>query len=262
IVWGADGIIVTANHVLSRDEHLKIGLPDGSSVPATLVGRDPSTDLALLKADASDLIPLTESNKQTLGVGNFVLALGRPGRTVQATLGVVSALGNSWRTRRGGQIDRYLQTDVLMYPGFSGGPLIDAAGQLIGLNSSGLGRGVSLTIPTLTLARVADSLLTHGQIQRGYLGVSTQRVHFPDELKAELKQKRGLLVVSVESDSPAGKAGLTLGDTLVTFNGSTVQSHDDLLALLTGELVETAVSIQFVRGGEVQTTEVTVGIRP
>ncbi|MCP4422402.1 MAG: signal protein PDZ, partial [Chloroflexi bacterium] len=92
IVWGADGIIVTANHVLSRDEHLKIGLPDGSSVPATLVGRDPSTDLALLRADASDLIPLTESNKQTLGVGNFVLALGRPGRTVQATLGVVSAL--------------------------------------------------------------------------------------------------------------------------------------------------------------------------
>ncbi|VAW39347.1 hypothetical protein MNBD_CHLOROFLEXI01-1763 [hydrothermal vent metagenome] len=262
IVWGADGVIITANHVVNRDEHLKIGLPDGSSVSATLLGRDPSTDLALLKADASGLAPLTESNKQAMGVGSFVLALGRPGRTVQATLGVISALGNSWRTRRGGQIDRYLQTDVLMYPGFSGGPLIDAAGQLIGLNSSALGRGVSLTIPTATLARVADSLLAHGRIQRGYLGVSTQRVHLPDDLKVELGQKRGLIIVSVENDSPAGDAGLTLGDTLVALGDDAVQSHDDLLALLTGELAGTAVPIKFVRGGEVRSVEVTVGIRP
>lgn len=261
IVWG-DGIIVTANHVVNRDEHLKIGLPDGSSVSASLVGRDPSTDLALLKVEASGLTPLTEGNKQDLGVGNFVLALGRPGRTVQATLGIVSALGDGWRTRRGGQIDRYLQTDVVMYPGFSGGPLIDAAGQLIGLNTSALGRGVSLTIPTPTLARVADSLLAHGRVQRGYLGVSTQRVHLPDDVKAELEQKRGLLVVSVENDSPAAKAGLTLGDTLVTFSDSPVQSHDDLLALLTGDLVDTAVPIKFVRGGQVHTTDVTIGARP
>lgn len=262
IVWGEDGTIITANHVVNRDENLKVGLPDGSRVNASLVGRDPTTDLALLKAESNGLSPLTEGNKQELGVGNLVLALGRPGRTVQATLGIVSALGEGWRTRQGGQIDRYLQTDVVMYPGFSGGPLVDAAGQLIGLNSSALGRGVSLTIPTPTLARVADSLMAHGRVQRGYLGVSTQRVHLPDEVKAELNQKRGLLVVSVESDSPAAKAGLTLGDTLVAFNDSAVQSHDDLLAKLTGDLVDTAVPLKFVRGGEAHSTEITVAARP
>ena len=262
IVWQADGLILTANHVVNRDEGLKIGLPNGERVSANVIGRDPSTDLALLKADASDLTPLTEANKQELGVGNLVLALGRPGRTVQATLGIVSALGDGWRTRRGGQIDRYLQTDVVMYPGFSGGPLVDAAGQLIGLNSSALGRGVSLTLPTATLARVADALQAHGRVQRGFLGVSTQRVHLPDDLKAELEQKRGLLVVSVESGSPADKAGLTLGDTVIGFADQPVQSHDDLLVLLAGDVVGTAVSLKFVRGGKVHTTEVTVAARP
>ncbi|MCB8927298.1 MAG: trypsin-like peptidase domain-containing protein [Ardenticatenaceae bacterium] len=261
IVWSAEGLILTANHVVRQDEGLTVGLPDGSRVAASLVGRDPSTDLAVLKAEASGLTPLTEGNKQELGVGNLVLALGRPGRTVQATLGIVSALGEGWRTRLGGQIDRYLQTDVVMYPGFSGGPLVDAAGQLIGLNTSALGRGVSLTIPTPTLARVADALQAHGRVQRGYLGVSTQRVHLPDELKAELEQKRGLLVVSVEKDSPAAKAGLTMGDTLVSFADNAVQSHDDLLALLAGDVVGTAVSAKFVRGGQVHTTEITVAAR-
>ncbi len=260
IVWG-EGLILTANHVVSRDDGLKLGLPNGEQASASLVGRDPSTDLALLKTDASGLTPLTEGNKQELGVGNLVLALGRPGRTVQATLGIVSALGDSWRTQLGGEIDRYLQTDVVMYPGFSGGPLVDAAGQLIGLNTSALGRGVSLTIPTATLARVADALQAHGRVQRGYLGVSTQRVHLPDNLKAELNQKRGLLIVSVESDSPAAQAGLTLGDTLVNFAGSPVQSHDDLLALLAGDMVGTAVPAKFVRGGQVHSTEITVAAR-
>lgn len=261
IVWHADGLILTANHVVSRDEGLKVGLPNGEQISANLVGRDPSTDLALLKVDTNGLTPLTESNKQELGVGNLVLALGRPGRTVQATLGIVSALGDGWRTQLGGEIDRYLQTDVVMYPGFSGGPLVNAAGQLIGLNTSALGRGTSLTIPTATLARVADALQAHGRVQRGYLGVSTQRVHLPDNLKAELGQKRGLLVVSVENDSPAAQAGLTLGDTLITFAGSAVQSHDDLLALLAGDVVGTAVSAKFVRGGQVHTAEITVAAR-
>ena len=261
IVWNDAGLILTANHVVTRDDGLKIGLPNGEHASASLVGRDPSTDLALLKAEASDLTPLTEANKQTLGVGNLVLALGRPGHTIQATLGVVSALGDGWRTRGGGQIDRYLQTDVVMYPGFSGGPLVDAAGQLIGLNTSALGRGVSLTIPTATLARVADALQAHGRVQRGYLGVSTQRVHLPDEVKVELGQKRGLLIVSVENDSPAAQAGLTLGDTLVTFNNSPVQTHDDLLALLAGDVVGTAVPTQFVRGGKLHTTEITATAR-
>ncbi|MCB8982236.1 MAG: trypsin-like peptidase domain-containing protein [Ardenticatenaceae bacterium] len=261
IVWSTEGLIVTAHHVVSRDENIQIGLPDGRSTTATLVGRDPATDTAVLRADAADLTPFTESNKQELGVGNLVLALGRPGKTVQATLGIVSALGDSWRTRMGGQVDRYLQTDVVMYPGFSGGPLVDAYGRLAGMNTSALMGGVSLAIPTATLARVTDALVAHGRMKRGYLGVSTQRVKLPDELREQLGQKSGLLIVSAESGSPASAAGLTLGDTIVTLDNEKVRDHDDLLALLTGERVGTAVPVSIVRGGQVQQVQVTIGER-
>lgn len=261
IVWSADGVIVTANHVVTRDEGITVGLADGHTVEATLVGRDPSTDLAVLRTSAT-LQPLTEANKQTLGVGNLVLALGRPGHTVQATLGIVSALGDSWRTGHGGLIDRYLQTDLVMYPGFSGGPLVGADGTLVGLNTSALARGVSLALPTMTLARVVGTLLAHGRVRRGFLGVSTQRVHLPDTLRGELGQKRGLLVIEVEKDSPAEQGGLTLGDTIVALANEVVQNHDDLLALLSGDRVGTAVPAKIVRGGQVQTIDITIGERP
>ena len=261
IVWSADGLIVTAHHVVAQDENIHVGLPDGRVVAATLVGRDPSTDTAVLRAAAADLTPLTESNKQELGVGNLVLALGRPGKTVQATLGIVSALGDGWRTRMGGQIDRYLQTDVVMYPGFSGGPLVDAHGRLAGMNTSALMGGVSLAIPTVTLARVIDALVADGRMKRGYLGVSTQRVKLPTELREQLGQKTGLLIVSAEPNSPASAAGLTLGDTIVTLDGEKVRDHDDLLALLSGDRVGTAVPVGIVRGGQVQPMQVTIGER-
>ncbi len=261
IVWSADGLIVTAHHVVSRDDNIQIGLPDGRTVSAALVGRDPSTDTAVLRAEATGLTPLAESNKQELGVGNLVLALGRPGKTVQATLGIVSALGDSWRTRMGGQIDRYLQTDVVMYPGFSGGPLVDAHGRLAGMNTSALLGGVSLAIPTATLARVADALVSDGRMKRGYLGVSTQRVKLPNDLREQLGQKSGLLIVSAEPDSPASAAGLTLGDTIVTLDGEKVRDHDDLLALLSGDRVGTAVPVGILRGGQVQQMQITIGER-
>ena len=262
IVWSADGVIVTAHHVVTRDDNIKVGLADGSSVSATLVGRDESTDLAVLRVDASGLTPLTETNKNELGVGNLVLALGRPGKTVQATLGIISALGDSWRTGMGGMIERYLQTDLVMYPGFSGGPLVDVQGNLVGLNSSALVHGVSIAVPTATIARVADSLLAHGHIKRGYLGVSTQQVRLPDTARDELGQKRGLLIVSVESGSPAETAGLTLGDTIVAMADMPVQNHDDLLAQLTSDRVDQATPVKILRGGKVNTVNVTIGERP
>jgi S1-C subfamily serine protease len=260
IVWASDGVIVTASHVAKRDNKIKVGLPDGSSVQATVVGRDRSTDLAVLRVEATDLAPAARKNDE-VQVGHLVLALGRPGRTVQATLGIVSALGDSWRTRLGGQIDRYMQTDVVMYPGFSGGPLIGAAGQVLGLNSSGLMRGVSLTIPTTTLSRTVDTLLAHGRMRRGYLGVSTQPVRLPSAAQEQLNQETGLLIVSVEPDSPADKGGLVLGDTIVGMDGEIIRHHDDLLALLSGDRVSNKVPLQIVRGGEVRTLNVTVGER-
>lgn len=261
IVWSVDGLIITASHVVARDEGIRVGLADGNSLDAALVGRDPSTDLAVLRVDAT-LTPLAEANKQEVAVGNLVLALARPGHSVQAAWGIISALGDSWRTGGGGVIDRYVQTDLVMYPGFSGGPLVGADGSLIGLNTSALARGVSVAAPTMTLARVADTLLAHGRIRRGYLGVSTQRVHLPEALRGPVGQKRGLLVVSVETDSPAEKGGLTLGDTIVAVADIAVQNHDDLLAALSGDKIGTAVPLTILRGGQAQTVDVVVGERP
>lgn len=262
VVWSADGLIVTAHHVVQRDEGIRVGLSDGRTVDATLVGRDPTTDLALLRADAADLTPLAHAGGEGPQVGNLALALGRPGQTVQATLGIVSALGGNWRTRHGGLIDRYLQTDVVMYPGFSGGPLVDGAGHLLGLNSSALLQGISLTLPVSTLERIARTLLEDGRVRRGFLGVNTQQVRLPEGVQEEAAQKTGLLLVAVEKGSPADQSGLVLGDTIVGLDDQPVRNHDDLLSLLTGDRVGTAVPIRLLRGGRLQTQEVTIGERP
>jgi S1-C subfamily serine protease len=261
IVWSADGVIVTSNHVVTRDEDLKIGLPNGDEVEATVAGRDPSTDLVVLRAQAKGLTVPKWVESDALRVGQLVLALGRPGRTVQATLGVVSAVGGSWRTGAGGQIDHYLQTDVVMYPGFSGGPLIGASGAVLGLNSSALLQGVSVSIPTGTLKGVVSTLLEHGHVRRGYLGVGAQPVRLPDPLAKELDQETALLLVSVEADSPAAKSGLVMGDTIVTFDGEAVRHMDDLQALLGGDRVGKAFPARIVRGGELREIKVTVGTR-
>jgi S1-C subfamily serine protease len=262
IVWSPD-IIVTAHHVLRRDENITIGLPDGQKVSASVAGRDPTTDLAVLRIESNPLkpAPLANMGEQPLKVGHLVLALGRPGKSVQVTMGVVSALGEGWRTPAGGQIDQYLQTDVVMYPGFSGGPLVNTHGELVGLNTSGLLRGVSLALPVVTVTRVVDTLLAHGRVRRGYLGVSTQPVRLPETLKEELNQETGLLLTGVEADGPAGTGGLLLGDTIVALDGSPVRYHDDLLALLAAGRAGTEVVVRIIRSGQVQELKVSVGER-
>lgn len=263
IVWSAEGVIVTAHHVVERDDNIRVGLADGQTVAASLVGRDPTTDVAVLRANATGLTPAAWATLQagSLQVGHLVLALGRPGQTVQATLGVISALSQEWRTPGGSQLDYYLQTDVVMYPGFSGGPLVNAAGQVVGLNSSALLREVSLTIPASSLQRIVETLLTHGQIKRGYLGVSTQPARLPAALSQQLKQETGLLLVAVEPDSPADKGGLLLGDTIVNFNNAPMRHHDDLLSHLSGDRVGAEAILQIIRGGQLQEVKLTVGER-
>jgi S1-C subfamily serine protease len=261
IVWSADGLVVTAHHVVRRDDNIRVGLPDGRTVSATLVGRDPSTDLALLRAEATDLAPAAWATPDDLRVGHIVLALGRPGRTAQATLGIVSALGDEWRTPAGGKLDRYLQTDVVMYPGFSGGPLVDAAGQVLGLNTSALLRGVSLTVPAPTVRRVVEALQAHGRMRRGFLGVGAQAVRLPESIARQVGQETGLLLVSVNPGGPAEKAGLLLGDTIVSLDDIPVRQMDDLLALLSAERVGVTVSVRLVRGGQVQEQSVVIGER-
>jgi S1-C subfamily serine protease len=261
IVWSPDGLVVTAHHIVRRDDNISVGLPDGRTVPATLVGRDPTTDLAVLRAEATDLTPAAWAAPDELRVGHIVLALGRPGRTVQATLGIVSALGDEWRTPAGGKLDRYLQTDVVMYPGFSGGPLVDAAGQVLGLNTSALLRGVSLTVPAPTVRRVVEALQAHGRMRRGFLGVGAQAVRLPEAVARQVGQETGLLLVSVNPGGPAEEAGLLLGDTIVSLDNHPVRHMDDLLALLSAERVGVTTSVRFVRGGQVQERSVVIGER-
>jgi S1-C subfamily serine protease len=225
------------------------------------VGRDPTTDLALLRADVAGLAPPDWSAPDDARVGNLVLAVGRPGKTVQATLGIVSAIGDGWRTRAGGRIDRYLQTDVVMYPGFSGGPLVDASGNALGLNSSALLRGVTVSVPAPTLKSVIELLLEHGRVRRGYLGIGAQTARLPEGIAEQTGQETGLLLVSVEAGSPAQGAGLFLGDTIVTLDGQPIRHQDDLLGALGADKVGGTLKADIVRGGEIKELSLTVGER-
>lgn len=264
IVWSEEGIVVTAHHVVQRDKKITIGLPDGGTTVAQLVGRDPTTDLAILRTESGGLTPTARTglDDNSLKVGHLVLAVGRPGQSVQATLGIVSAMSKDWSTPAGGRLDYYVQTDVVMYPGFSGGPLVNAGGLIVGLNTSALMRGVSLSVPINTIESVVKAILAHGHIKRGYLGVSTQPVRLPLRAKEQLNQDTGLLLVAVEPDSPAEKGGLLLGDTIVGINDVPVRQHDDLLGQLSGDRVGQNVSVKLIRGGELTSVAVEAGERP
>jgi S1-C subfamily serine protease len=259
IVWAPDGLILTAHHVVEQDDNIGIGLMDGRTLTATLIGRDPTTDIAILRTDATGLTPPAWVNAEELQVGHLALALGRPGHGTMATLGIVSALKKDWRTPAGGQVDHYLQTDALMYPGFSGGPLVDGAGRFMGLNTSAVLRGVTLTIPAATLRRVAGALLAHGRIKRGFLGVTAQTVRLPHPIASQVGQETGLLLGAVESGSPAEQGGLFMGDTIVTLAGHATRHLDDLLALLTGDRVGESTPVRVLRGGQLIEMPVVVG---
>ena len=232
IVWSDDGLVVTANHVVESDNEIVLGMPDGKTVKASLVGRDPTTDITVLRAEASGLTTPTIDSTDGPRVGNIVLALGRPGQSVLATMGIVSAVGEAWRTGAGGRINSYLQTDVVMYPGFSGGLLVDAGGQVLGLSTSGLTRGASVAIPTQTLSSVVQVLLEHGRIRRGYLGIGAQPVRLSATVAKAIGQETGLLLVSVEPEAPSEQAGLAIGDTIITVDGQAVRHLDELLSAL------------------------------
>ena len=259
------GIVVTADHTIERDEDITVTLPDGRTVPATLAGRDPGTDLAVLKVQGVEWPAAEIGDAAALKVGHVVLAVARPGEHgLSASVGVVSYLGEAWRTWRGGQIDRFVRPDLTLYPGFSGGPLVDVQGRVMGVNTSGLSRGGALAIPASTVQRVADQLVATGRIARGYLGIGMQPVTVPDALKSKLGLATGggLVVVSVQPGGPAEKAGVLIGDILVALDGKPVADTDDVQALLDPERVGKSIAATVIRGGEVAALTVTVGERP
>jgi S1-C subfamily serine protease len=214
-----------------------------------------------LKVASSALTAASWLEESEIRVGALVLALGRPGVSVEASLGVISALGGAWRTGGGGQVSHFIKPDLVMYPGFSGGPLVGGDGQVVGLTSSALLRSGGVALPAATVKPVVETLLAHGHMGRGYLGVGVQTVRLPAAIIEELDQKAGLLITSVEADSPAEEGGLLVGDILVTFDGEPVRQPDDLSALLMGGRAGQRISIRLARGGALAERNLTVGSR-
>ena len=269
VIW-RPGIVVSTNHTVRRDEEITVTLGDGRRYPATLAGRDPSIDVAVLRFESSEAASgdanATTSDASALKIGNLVLAVGRahPERGVSASLGIVSVIGDKWRTWRGGEVDRLIRPDVSIFIGFSGGALVDAEGRVVGINTTGLARGAGVTIPATTVNRVVDQLLKHGRVARPYLGVGMQPVALPEKLRSKfnLPAASGLMLLWVEPEAPAGRAGIMLGDVLVALDDIPVVDTDDVQTILSGKGVGAVVRARIIRGGQVIEAEITLGERP
>lgn len=289
IAWAED-LVITAHHVVESDEDITIGSANGEQLDAQLVGRDPRNDLALLRVEGA-LKPANWAADEGLRVGNLALAVARP-RRIRASAGIVSgivqaqdtrrrmrmAMGqikkgkrphrrqNKWRKRMrewGGFMlaDGLLQLDLTMYPGFSGGVLLGADGGVHGMVTSGFGGGVGVAVPVSTLRSSVAALLKDGMIHSGYIGVGVQAAQLPDAIAEPLGQETGLLVVSVEADSPAASAGMLVGDILVALDKEVITDIDELQMALARLKVGAAVELAFVRGGELREGSVIIGAR-
>jgi S1-C subfamily serine protease len=255
-------LVLTANHVVERDENLRVILPDGTSMDASLAGRDPGSDLALLKLEKALATPAETASQAR--VGQLALALGRPSDGgLEASLGMISAISGPVRTPFG-LLDRYFRIDATPYPGFSGGSLIDSEGKVLGVNTSGFGPGTFISIPTALAWKTADELAKHGSVKRGYLGIRSQVVEIPEAGQKALQrgQPTGLLIVGIEAETPAARSSLLVGDILVSVAGRAVADHDELFAALTGDVVGKSTPVEVLRGGQPQLVDVVIEARP
>ena len=254
-VHWTDGVVVTTEGTIRQEEGITVTLPDGRRIPATLAGRDRGTDLAVLRIPTGSLAVAELGDPASLRPGNLVLALARlDDGGARAAFGAVSATGGKWRSWKGGEIDRWLQSDLTIYPGFGGGPLVDSAGRIHGVNSGGLSRPLATTIPVATVNRVVTQLLERGYVARGWIGAAMQPARFDDASR--------LLLVSIEPDSPAAKAGLLIGDAIVAIDGENLESFEQLLDVLGGDAVGKRVRLDVIRAGEQRPIEIVIGERP
>ncbi len=259
LVWSSD-LVVTAAHLVD-DDTVGIGLADGRSVETKLLGRDEGTDLALLSISGEGLIPPPRATLDGAAVGHLTISLARPGKTVRAALGMIGALGGSFRSRAGGTVDRYLQPDGGIPQGFAGGALFDHDGRVLGLNTPALMAHVGLTVPVATIERVVAELSAHGRVRRGYFGIGVSAVRLPAPLAQQLGQRGAAIVVAVEPGGPSEKAGLVLGDVLLSIDGENVAGPRELTTLLEGR-IDVDVAVKLLHAGKLEQRTVHTTARP
>jgi len=249
------GFVVTANHTVQLDDGITVARPDGRSVSAALVARDPAIDVAILKVDALDVGVAEIADSSAARVGHIVLALGAGPR---ASLGVISALGVE---DVAGDV---LSLDLTLYPGFSGGPLVDTAGQVLGLLTSGRSRHLQLAVPSVTVSRVVDEVVGRGHLPHAYLGVGTQPVRVPASIRERLSlaQQTAVIVVDVKAGSPAAHGGLSIGDVILSLGGTTITDPYDLRRVLRPDRVGQRLVVSVWRADEPRDLEVVVAERP
>lgn len=257
--WSED-LLVSVHHALPHHDAFTVVADDGDELEAEVVGRDRGTDLAVLRAVDGGLSPLAFASTEDLRVGSLVVALGRPGRTVRASLRTLGAVAAEVSTATGGRLERYLETDRAIPWGFVGGPALDADGRGIGIQTPALIRGADLAVPTETLRRVVEELQAHGRVRRGYLGVSVRPVRLPTRVREELGRRRGALVLAVAPGSPAEAAGLLLGDVLVELDGQPVRGPRDLGQAL-GTRFGAEVPCRVLRAGALVEVRATPAVR-
>jgi serine protease Do len=263
IIW-RDGVIVSASHTVRSEGEISVTLADGASVKATIAGRDSATDLIVLRVKGNSAAKAApRADASALRVGSLVLAVGRPGRDVSASFGIISAVGEGWRTWQGARIDRVLRLDLAVYDGFSGGPLVDASGGVLAINNSALARGTPLALPAVAVDRVVDELLERGHVRRPFIGIAVQPVALSAALtkQHQISGDRGLLIVSIADNSPAEQGGVLIGDVLLEAGGRRLSRPDDLLDALSETAQAAAVNLNVLRGGAMKTLSITPGDR-
>ena len=254
-VFTPDGFILTNDHVVRDAAELEAVFLDGRTFPARVIGRDPDTDLAVIRIDSSDLKPARLGVSQRLRVGQLVVAIGSPlGFQATVTAGVVSALGRSLRSLSGRLIDNIIQTDAALNPGNSGGPLVNSLGEVVGVNTAAISsaQGLCFSIAIDTAKHVASQLLKYGRVRRSYIGVGVQNIDLPRILVHyfDLAARQGILVIGVEEGGPAQKAGMKERDVIVGLDGQPARSIDDLHRLLTDERVGVVTELTVIRRSE------------
>ncbi|MBE9075877.1 trypsin-like peptidase domain-containing protein [Romeria aff. gracilis LEGE 07310] len=257
------GVIVTTVDAVRRQQD-EVTLMAGDAIAAKIIGQDAGTDIAVLQVENLELPTAQLGDLETLRTGHLVLALGRSeGDRIRASAGILAELGTAWQSWTGGHIDRLLRPDITPFPGFTGSPLLDSQGHLLGINTTYSRGRFAVTIPTTTVNRVVDQLLQRGRVAQGYLGIGLQPVELPNSLKQslDLSQAGGILIVSLETDGPADGAGVLMGDILVTLVGEPIETVRDLRSQLAPDRVGQPVTARLIRGGQLLELSLTIGER-